>query len=85
MNWSLLNSYTGLILPLVASATCTFLFRQFFLTVPEEFCEAAKIDGASPMTFFRKILFPLSKTNIAALVVLLMQRWFVKGLIEKEK
>ena len=145
LNWSLLDSYTGLILPLVASATCTFLFRQFFLTVPEELCEAAKIDGASPMTFFRKILLPLSKTNIAALVViefvygynqylwpllittnpkmttaviglqnlipqaddlpewnialgaavlvmlppilvvLLMQRWFVKGLIEKEK
>jgi sn-glycerol 3-phosphate transport system permease protein len=145
LNWSLLDSYTGLILPLVASATCTFLFRQFFLTVPEELCEAAKIDGASPMTFFRKVLFPLSKTNIAALVViefvygynqylwpllittnpkmttaviglqnlipqaddlpewnialgaavlvmlppilvvLFMQRWFVKGLIEKEK
>lgn len=145
LNWSLLDSYTGLILPLVASATCTFLFRQFFLTIPEELCEAAKIDGATPMTFFRKILFPLSKTNIAALVViefvygynqylwpllittnpkmttaviglqnlipqaddlpewnialgaallvmlppvlvvLFMQRWFVKGLIEKEK
>jgi len=145
LNWSLLDSYTGLILPLVASATCTFLFRQFFLTVPEELCEAAKMDGASPMTFFRKILLPLSKTNIAALVViefvygynqylwpllvttnpkmttaviglqnlipqaddlpewnialgavilvmlppilvvLFMQRWFVKGLIEKEK
>jgi sn-glycerol 3-phosphate transport system permease protein len=145
LNWSLLDSYQGLILPLVASATCTFLFRQFFLTVPEELCEAAKMDGASPMTFFRKILFPLSKTNIAALVViefvygynqylwpllittnpkmttaviglqnlipqaddlpewnlalgaavlvmlppilvvLFMQRWFVKGLIEKEK
>ena len=70
LNWSLLDSYTGLILPLVASATCTFLFRQFFLTIPEELCEAAKIDGASPMTFFRKILFPLSKTNIAALVVI---------------
>ena len=145
LNWSLLDSHTGLVLPLVASATCTFLFRQFFLTVPEELCEAAKMDGASPMTFFRKILFPLSKTNIAALVViefvygynqylwpllvttnpkmttaviglqnlipqaddlpewnlalgaavlvmlppvlvvLFMQRWFVKGLIEKEK
>ncbi len=145
LDWSLLDSYTGLILPLVASATCTFLFRQFFLTVPEELCEAAKMDGASPMTFFRKILLPLSKTNIAALVViefvygynqylwpllvttnpkmttaviglqnlipqaddlpewnlalgaailvmlppvlvvLFMQRWFVKGLIEKEK
>ncbi len=145
LNWSLLDSYTGLILPLIASATCTFLFRQFFLTVPEELCEAAKMDGASPMTFFWKILLPLSKTNIAALiviefvygynqylwpllittspdmttaviglkdlipqaddlpewnvalggallvmlppvmVVLSMQRWFVKGLIEKEK
>ncbi|MBW1636035.1 MAG: ABC transporter permease subunit [Deltaproteobacteria bacterium] len=145
LNWSLLDSYTGLTLPLIASATCTFLFRQFFLTVPEELCEAAKMDGASPMTFFRKILFPLSKTNIAALIViefvygynqylwpllittdpdmttaviglqnlipqaddlpewnvalgaammvmlppvlivLSMQRWFVKGLIEKEK
>ncbi|SMC87396.1 carbohydrate ABC transporter membrane protein 2, CUT1 family [Desulfocicer vacuolatum DSM 3385] len=145
LDWSLLDSYTGLILPLIASATCTFLFRQFFLTVPEELCEAAKMDGASPMTFFRKILLPLSKTNIAALVViefvygynqylwpllittnpkmttaviglqnlipqaddlpewnlalgaailvmlppvlvvLFMQRWFVKGLIEKEK
>ncbi len=145
LNWSLLDSYTGLILPLIASATCTFLFRQFFLTVPEELCEAAKMDGATPMTFFLKILLPLSKTNIAALiviefvygynqylwpllittnpdmttaviglkdlipqaddlpewnvalggalmvmlppvmVVLSMQRWFVKGLIEKEK
>jgi sn-glycerol 3-phosphate transport system permease protein len=134
-----------LILPLVASATCTFLFRQFFLTVPEELCEAAKLDGASAMMFFRKILLPLSLTNIAALVViefvygwnqylwpllittnpdmttaviglqhlipqaddipywnvamagsllvmlppilvvLLMQRWFVKGLVEREK
>lgn len=145
LEWSLLNSYTGLILPLVASATCTFLFRQFFLTIPEELCEAAKLDGASPMVFFWKILLPLSTTNIAALVViefvygwnqylwpllittspdmttaviglkdlipqaddvpmwnvamagsllvmappvlvvLLMQRWFVKGLVEREK
>lgn len=145
LNWSLLDSYTGLIMPLIASATCTFLFRQFFLTIPEELCEAAKMDGATPMTFFRKILLPLSTTNIAALVViefvygynqylwpllittdpnmttaviglqdlipqaddlpewnvalsgallvmmppvlvvLSMQRWFVKGLIEKEK
>jgi sn-glycerol 3-phosphate transport system permease protein len=67
---SLLDSYAGLILPLIASATCTFLFRQFFLTIPEELCEAAKMDGASPMTFFWKILLPLSKTNIAALVVI---------------
>jgi sn-glycerol 3-phosphate transport system permease protein len=145
LEWSLLNSYTGLILPLVASATCTFLFRQFFLTIPEELCEAAKLDGASAMVFFWKILLPLSTTNIAALVViefvygwnqylwpllittapdmttaviglkdlipqaddvpmwnvamagsllvmappvlvvLLMQRWFVKGLVEREK
>ena len=70
LDLSLLDSYTGLILPLVASATCTFLFRQFFLTIPEELCEAAKIDGASAMTFFRKIILPLSKTNIAALVVI---------------
>ncbi len=70
LEWGLLDSYPGLILPLVASATCTFLFRQFFLTIPEELCEAAKMDGASPMVFFRKILFPLSKTNIAALVVI---------------
>lgn len=70
LEWCLLDSYTGLILPLVASATCTFLFRQFFLTIPEELCEAAKMDGATPMIFFRKILFPLSKTNIAALVVI---------------
>ncbi|MFZ7126625.1 MAG: ABC transporter permease subunit [Desulfobacterales bacterium] len=67
---SLLDSYAGLILPLVASATCTFLFRQFFLTIPEELCEAAKLDGASAMMFFRKILLPLSMTNIAALVVI---------------
>ncbi len=70
LDWSLLDSYTGLILPLVASATCTFLFRQFFLTIPEELTEAAKLDGASPMMFFRKILLPLSKTNIAALIVI---------------
>ncbi len=70
LDWNILDSYTGLILPLVASATCTFLFRQFFLTIPEELCEAAKMDGASAMTFFRKILLPLSKTNIAALVVI---------------
>lgn len=145
LEWSLLDSYPGLIMPLVASATCTFLFRQFFLTIPEELCEAAKMDGASAMTFFWRILLPLSKTNIAALVViefvygwnqylwpllittnpdmmtaviglqnlipqaddlpfwnvamagslivmlppilvvLLMQRWFVKGLVEREK
>jgi sn-glycerol 3-phosphate transport system permease protein len=141
----MLNSYVGLTLPLIASATATFLFRQFFLTVPEELAEAARIDGAGPMRFFLDVLLPLSKTSIAALfviqfiygwnqylwpllvttqesmytavigikrmiavgdaltewnlvmatamlallppalVVVLMQRWFVKGLVETEK
>ncbi|HLR82758.1 MAG TPA: sn-glycerol-3-phosphate ABC transporter permease UgpE [Paenalcaligenes sp.] len=144
-NLKMLNSYVGLTLPLIASATATFLFRQFFLTVPDELVEAARIDGASPMRFFKDILLPLSKTSIAALfviqfiygwnqylwpliittneemypivvgikrlisggdsvtrwnivmatamlamippaiVVLVMQRWFVKGLIDSEK
>jgi sn-glycerol 3-phosphate transport system permease protein len=141
----MLNSYPGLIVPLIASATATFLFRQFFMTVPDELTEAARIDGAGPLKFFWDILLPLSRTNLAALfvilfifgwnqylwpllittdesmytvvmgikrmvevtdaqphwhlvmavtmlamlppvaVVLLMQRWFVKGLIEPEK
>ena len=141
----MLNSYVGLTLPLIASATATFLFRQFFLTVPDELAEAARIDGAGPMRFFWDVLLPLSKTSIAALfviqfiygwnqylwpllitseedmytvviginrmivggdaanewnlvmatamlalippalVVVLMQRWFVKGLVETEK
>ncbi|MBL8702923.1 MAG: ABC transporter permease subunit [Alphaproteobacteria bacterium] len=68
---NLLNSYTGLILPLVASATGTFLFRQFFMTIPRELAEAARIDGASPMRFFRDMMLPLSRTNIAALAVIL--------------
>jgi len=67
----LLNSYTGLILPLIASATATFLFRQFFMTVPDELVEAARVDGAGPMRFFLTILLPLSRTNIAALTVIL--------------
>ncbi len=66
----LLNSYAGLTLPLIASATATFLFRQFFLTVPDELVEAARIDGAGPMRFFKDILFPLSRTSIAALFVI---------------
>jgi len=70
-NLNLLNSYTGLIFPLIASATATFLFRQFFLTVPNEMVEAARMDGATPMQFFRDILIPISKTNIAALFVIL--------------
>ena len=67
----MLNSYTGLSVPLIASATATFLFRQFFLTVPEELAEAARIDGAGPLKFFRDILLPLSRTNMAALFVIL--------------
>ncbi len=141
----MLNSYVGLTLPLIASATATFLFRQFFLTVPDELAEAARIDGAGPLRFFKDVLLPLSKTSMAALfviqfvygwnqylwpllittdesmytavigikrmittgdaltewnlvmatamlallppalVVLLMQKWFVKGLVETEK
>ncbi|MGK9169480.1 sn-glycerol-3-phosphate ABC transporter permease UgpE [Inquilinus limosus] len=145
VNLGLLDTYAGLTVPLMASATATFLFRQFFLTVPDELVEAARIDGAGPLRFLRDILLPLSRTNIAALfvitfiygwtqylwpllvtndnsmntiiialrkmisftdadtewnlvmattilaiippvvVVLAMQRWFVKGLIESEK
>ena len=141
----LINRYAGLSLPLIASATATLLFRQFFLTIPDELVEAAKIDGAGPLRFFVDTVIPLSKTNIAALfvilfiygwnqylwpllvtnspsmttiiigmrqmigngdtqtewqivmatallailppvaVVLLMQRWFVKGLVDSEK
>ena len=66
----LINSYVGLTLPLIASATATFLFRQFFLTVPEELAEAARIDGAGPMRFFWDVVLPLSKTSIAALFVI---------------
>jgi len=66
----MLNSYAGLTIPLIASATATFLFRQFFLTVPEELVEAARMDGAGPMRFFWDILLPLSKTSIAALFVI---------------
>ena len=67
----LLNTYAGLTLPLIASATATFLFRQFFLTVPDELVEAARVDGAGPVRFFLTILLPLSRTNIAALSVIL--------------
>ncbi len=70
-NFGMLNSYPGLILPLIASATATFLFRQFFLTVPDELAEAARVDGARPMRFFWDILLPMSRTNIAALFVIL--------------
>jgi sn-glycerol 3-phosphate transport system permease protein len=141
----MLNSYAGLTIPLIASATATFLFRQFFLTVPDELVEAARVDGAGPMRFFKDILIPMSTTSIAALfviqfiygwnqylwpllmtteesmypivmgikrmisggdaatewnavmatallamippalVVILMQRWFIKGLVDSEK
>jgi len=141
----MLNTYAGLTVPLIASATATFLFRQFFLTVPDELTEASRIDGAGPLRFFWDVLVPLSRTSIAALfviqfiygwnqylwpllvttqedmytvvigikrmipggdasvdwnlvmatamlalappalVVLLMQRWFVKGLVDTEK
>ncbi|MEG3080072.1 sn-glycerol-3-phosphate ABC transporter permease UgpE [Halomonas sp. 5021] len=68
---SMLNSFAGLSIPLIASATATFLFRQFFMTVPEEMLEAARVDGAGPMKFFKDILMPLSVTNIAALFVIM--------------
>jgi len=142
-NLGLLDSYGGLVVPLLASATATFLFRQFFMTVPRELVEAARMDGAGPLRFLRDVLLPLSATNIAALfvvlfiygwnqylwpllitkdletvvvgvyrllavgddsvdwpvvmatallallpptlVVLLMQRWFIKGLVDSEK
>ena len=69
--FGLLNSYTGLIFPLIASATATFLFRQFFMTIPDELAEAARVDGARPMRFFIDIVVPMSRTNIAALFVIL--------------
>ncbi|MBS0519265.1 MAG: sn-glycerol-3-phosphate ABC transporter permease UgpE [Proteobacteria bacterium] len=66
----MLDSYAGLVIPLIASATATFLFRQFFLSVPDELTEAARVDGASPMRFFWDILLPMSRTSIAALFVI---------------
>ena len=66
----ILNSYVGLTLPLIASATATFLFRQFFMTIPDELAEAARIDGAGPMRFFWDVVVPLSKTSMAALFVI---------------
>ena len=67
----LINTFAGLTLPLIASATATLLFRQFFLTIPDELVDAAKVDGAGPMRFFWSILVPLSRTNIAALFVIM--------------
>lgn len=69
--FGMLNSYSGLIFPLIASATATFLFRQFFLTIPDELAEAARVDGARPMRFFWDIVVPMSRTNVAALFVIL--------------
>lgn len=67
----LTDSMAGLVIPVIASATATLLFRQFFLTIPDEYVEAAKIDGAGPLRFFRDVVLPLSRTNIAALFVIL--------------
>lgn len=71
VDFGLIDTYTGLTLPLMASATATLLFRQFFLTIPGELVEAARIDGAGPWKFFKDILLPLSRTNLAALFVIL--------------
>lgn len=68
---NLLNSHVGLIMPLIASATATFLFRQFFMTIPDELLEAARMDGAGPIRFFWDVVLPLSRTNIAAMFVIL--------------
>ena len=70
-DFGMLNTYAGLTIPLIASATATFLFRQFFLTVPEELAEAARIDGAGPLRFFKDVLWPLSRTNVIALFVIM--------------
>ncbi|WP_353644535.1 sn-glycerol-3-phosphate ABC transporter permease UgpE [Mesorhizobium sp. WSM2239] len=71
VDFGLIDTYAGLIIPIIASATATLLFRQFFLTIPGELVEAARVDGAGPFRFFKDILLPLSKTNIAALFVIL--------------
>lgn len=71
LNFGLLDSYAGLILPTIATATGTFLYRQFFLTLPDELVEAAKMDGAGPLRFFWDIVLPLSRTNIAALFTIM--------------
>lgn len=68
---NLLDSYSGLIFPLIASATATFLFRQFFMMIPDELCEAHRVDGGGPIRFFFDILLPMSRTSIAALFVIL--------------
>ncbi len=76
LQWGLLNSYAGLILPLVATATGTFLYRQFFLTLPDELVEAAKMDGAGPVRYFFDILLPVSRNNMAALgTIMFLWAW----------
>ncbi|MBA9082614.1 MULTISPECIES: sn-glycerol-3-phosphate ABC transporter permease UgpE [Bartonella] len=75
---NMINTYSGMIIPLIASATATFLFRQFFLTIPDELLEAARVDGAGPFKFFKDILLPLSKNNIAALFIIM----FVYGWVQ---
>ncbi|SEL28118.1 ABC transporter permease subunit [Pacificibacter marinus] len=67
----MLNTFHGLIVPLIASATATFFFRQFFRSIPEELVEAARIDGAGPVKFFIDILVPLSQTMIAAMFIIM--------------
>lgn len=67
----MLDSYAGLTIPLIASATATLFFRQFFMTLPDELIEASKLDGAGPVRFFKDTVLPLSATNIAALFVIL--------------
>jgi sn-glycerol 3-phosphate transport system permease protein len=69
--WNLLNTYPGLVLPLVATATGTFLYRQFYLTIPKDLAEAAKMDGAGPLRFYWQILMPLSRSNMAALAAIM--------------
>ena len=71
LEWNLLNSYPGLVLPLVATATGTFLYRQFFMTIPDELVEASKMDGSGPLLFFWDVLLPLSRTNMLALATIL--------------
>lgn len=71
LNWNLLNTYEGMILPLIATATGTFLYRQFFMTIPDELVEASKMDGSRPMQFFFDVLIPLSRTNMLALATIM--------------
>ncbi|TRL38689.1 ABC transporter permease subunit [Rhizobium straminoryzae] len=71
IDWNLLNSYTGLTLPLIATATGTFLYRQFFMTLPDELAEAARMDGSGPVRFFFDMLLPLSRTNMLALTTIM--------------